>query len=53
MITEGQVVLIKFPQTNQTGENLRPALVLRKLPGKFNDWLMPGIITSSSGNSWF
>ena len=40
MISEGQVVLFKFPQTNQAEGKLRPALVLRKLPGKFDDWLI-------------
>lgn len=40
MILEGQIVLFKFPQTDQKEAKLRPALVLRKLPGKFNDWLI-------------
>ena len=40
MITEGQIVLFKFPQTNQIEGKLRPALVLRQLPGKYNDWLI-------------
>ena len=40
MILEGQIVLFKFPQTNQNEAKLRPALVLRKLPGKFDDWLI-------------
>ncbi len=39
MISEGQIVLFKFPQTDQKEGKLRPALVLRELPGKFNDWL--------------
>lgn len=37
---EGQVVLFKFPQTDQPVGKLRPALVLRKLPGPYNDWLI-------------
>jgi len=40
MITEGQIVLFKFPQTNQIEGKLRPALVLRKLPRQYNDWLI-------------
>ncbi|MDG5998075.1 MAG: PemK family protein [Candidatus Brocadia sp.] len=40
MITEGQIVLFKFPQTDQKEGKLRPALILRELPGKFNDWLI-------------
>lgn len=40
MISEGQIVLFKFPQTDQKEGKLRPALVLRKLPGKFDDWLI-------------
>ena len=40
MITEGQIVLFKFPQTNQIEGKLRPALVLRQLPGQYNDWLI-------------
>ncbi|MGZ8238423.1 MAG: type II toxin-antitoxin system PemK/MazF family toxin [Methylobacter sp.] len=40
MISEGQIVLFRFPQADQKGGKLRPALVLRKLPGKFDDWLI-------------
>jgi mRNA interferase MazF len=40
MIQEGKIVLFRFPQTNQSKGKLRPALVLRKLPGKYNDWLI-------------
>jgi len=40
MISEGQVVLFRFPQTDQTAGKLRPALVLRRLPGQRNDWLI-------------
>ncbi|MDP3030147.1 MAG: type II toxin-antitoxin system PemK/MazF family toxin [Deltaproteobacteria bacterium] len=40
MISEGQIVLYRFPQTDQKEEKLRPALVLRRLPGKFDDWLI-------------
>lgn len=40
MIQEGQIVLFKFPQTNQTAGKLRPALVIRKLPTLHDDWLI-------------
>lgn len=40
MIQEGQIVLFRFPQTDQSPGKLRPALVLRNLPGVFNDWLI-------------
>lgn len=40
MIHEGQVVLFHFPQTNRDAGKLRPALVLRKLPGRYDDWLI-------------
>ena len=40
MIDEGQIVLFNFPQTDQKIGKLRPALVLRRLPGRFDDWLI-------------
>lgn len=40
MISEGQIVLFKFPQTDQTAGKLRPALIIRRLPGLYNDWLI-------------
>ncbi|MEA3222812.1 MAG: type II toxin-antitoxin system PemK/MazF family toxin [Thermodesulfobacteriota bacterium] len=40
MISEGQIVLFKFPQTDQEEGKLRPALVIRKLPGKYDGWLI-------------
>lgn len=40
MIAEGQIVLFRFPQTDQQAGKLRPALAIRKLPGKYNDWLI-------------
>jgi mRNA interferase MazF len=40
MIRERQVVLFRFPQTNQTTGKLRPALVIRKVPGPHDDWLI-------------
>ena len=40
MIQEGQITLFAFPQTDQAAGNLRPALVLRSLPGPYEDWLI-------------
>ena len=40
MISDGQITLFKFPQTDQQTGKLRPALVLRKMPGRYNDWLI-------------
>ncbi len=40
MISEGQIVLFRFPQTDQQAGKLRPALVVRKLPGRYEDWLI-------------
>ena len=40
MIAEAQIVLFRFPQTDLQNGKLRSALVLRKLPGRYNDWLI-------------
>ncbi len=40
MIQDGHVVLFKIPQTDQTQGKLRPALVIRKLQGPYDDWLV-------------
>jgi mRNA interferase MazF len=40
VIAEGQVVLLRFPQTDLGDGKLRPALVLRRMPGPFDDWLI-------------
>ncbi len=45
MIQEGQVVLFAFPHTDQSVGKLRPALVLRSLPGLQDDWLVCMIST--------
>jgi mRNA interferase MazF len=36
----GQVVVFRFPQTDLEGGKLRPALLLGKLPGNYDDWLI-------------
>jgi mRNA interferase MazF len=36
----GQVVVFRFPQTDLDEGKLRPALLLGKLPGEYDDWLI-------------
>lgn len=36
----GQIVLFKFPQTDLEQGKLRPALLIGKLPGNYDDWLI-------------
>jgi len=41
----GQVVVIKFPQTDFQGNKLRPSLLIAPLHGKYGDWLVCMIST--------
>ena len=36
----GQIVLFNFPQTDFGAGKRRPALLLARLPGDYNDWLI-------------
>jgi mRNA interferase MazF len=36
----GQIVLFKFPQADLEQGKLRPALLINKLPGDYDDWLI-------------
>lgn len=36
----GQVVLFRFPQTDLEAGKLRPALLVARLPGEYDDWLI-------------
>ncbi len=36
----GQIVLFRFPHADLEEGKLRPALLLGKLPGEYDDWLM-------------
>ena len=36
----GQIVLTPFPHTDLSGPKLRPVLMLRKVPTRFDDWLV-------------
>lgn len=40
MKTAGQIVLFRFPQTDLDPGKLRPALLLGRLPGEYDDWLI-------------
>ncbi len=40
MVHAGQIVLFRFPQTDLRRGKLRPALIIGKLPGSFEDWLI-------------
>ena len=40
MIREGQIVLFRFPYADLREAKLRPALVIRQLPGIHDDWLI-------------
>ena len=45
MIKEGKIILFNFPQTDINAGKLRPALIIRSLPGSFDDWLICMITT--------
>ena len=36
----GQIIAFRFPQTDLKEGKLRPALLLGKLPGEYDDWLI-------------
>jgi mRNA interferase MazF len=36
----GQIVLFRFPRTDLGEGKLRPALLLGRLPGEYDDWLI-------------
>jgi mRNA interferase MazF len=41
MISEGLVVLVPFPQVELEFQGkIRPAIVIRRLPGEYDDWLI-------------
>ena len=40
MKRSGQVVLFDFPQVNQPHGKLRPALLIGRFPGPYDDWLI-------------
>lgn len=40
MIKEGDIVLFRFPQTDLEKGKLRPAVLIKKIPNDFDDWLV-------------
>ena len=40
MIEEGDIILFRFPRTDLGRGKLLPALLLRKIPGAYDDWLI-------------
>lgn len=40
MRSPGQIVLFPFPRTDQRKSKLRPALLVGKTPGHYDDWLI-------------
>jgi len=40
MISEGDIVLFRFAQTNQNIGKLRPALLIKKIRAEYRDWLV-------------
>ena len=40
MTQAGDIVLFRFPQTDLAEGKLRPALLLKKVPGPYDDWLI-------------
>jgi mRNA interferase MazF len=44
----GQVVVFRFPQTDLEEGKLRPALLLGKLPGHYDNWLICMISSQTS-----
>ncbi|MCA9934297.1 MAG: type II toxin-antitoxin system PemK/MazF family toxin [Ardenticatenaceae bacterium] len=45
MKQSGQIVLFHFPQTDLQSGKSRPALLIGKLPGQYDDWLICMIST--------
>jgi mRNA interferase MazF len=46
----GQVVVFRFPQADLEEGKLRPALLLGKLPGNYDDWLICMISSQTRQN---
>jgi len=40
MIKEGDIVLFAFPSTDLSKGKLRPAVLIKRIPNNFDDWLV-------------
>jgi mRNA interferase MazF len=40
MRESGRIALIRFPQVDLSAGKLRPVLLIERLPGRFDDWLI-------------
>ncbi len=40
MLREGHIVLFEFPNADQLKGKLRPALLIKRCPGPYSDWLI-------------
>lgn len=40
MLREGQIILFEFPNADQRKGKLRPALIIKRCPGQYSDWLI-------------
>mgnify|MGYP006427513587 FL=1 len=47
MISEGDIVLFRFPQSDLGVGKLRPALLIKRIEGGFGDWLVCMISTQT------
>ena len=47
MISEGDILLFRFPQSDLETGKLRPALLIKKSKGDFDDWLVCMISTQT------
>jgi mRNA interferase MazF len=47
MISEGDILLFRFPQSDLGGGKLRPAWLIKRVPGDFNDCLVCMISTQT------
>lgn len=45
MISAGDILAFRFPQSNQIPGKLRPTLVIKEIEGGFDDWLVCMITT--------
>jgi mRNA interferase MazF len=47
MISEGDILLFRFPQSDLRAGKLRPAFLIKRIDGDFNDWLVCMISTQT------